>query len=246
MIDRLYVQMQAMQMLSKSQDVTADNLANINTPGFKGNKLFYRMFKEQVNGQEITKSVPLSQVDLSQGILEPTGNQFDMGINGAGFFKVELDGNTMLTRDGRFHLDGDGYLVNNDGAKVMGESGPIQLTEYFQNNGEGGASAQLEITKNGTIKLNGNQQDRLQIVTINDPQNLERKGNSYFSAISEDALSEEGVGMIQQGYYEKGNVNPLNEMVDMMQNMQLFETQQRAMKTTDEMLQQVTTRLGRF
>lgn len=246
MIDRLYVQMQAMQTLSRSQDVTADNLANINTPGFKGNKLFYRMFKEQVNGQEVTRSVPVSQVDLSQGILEPTGNQFDMGINGDGFFKVELDGNTMLTRDGRFHLDGDGYLVNNDGAKVLGESGPIQLPEFFQNSGEGGATTQLEITKNGTIKINGDQQDRLQLVTVNDARDLQRKGNSYFSVTNDDALSEEGIGMIQQGYYEKGNVNPLNEMVDMMQNMQLFETQQRAMKTTDEMLQQVTTRLGRF
>jgi flagellar basal body rod protein FlgG len=238
--------MQAMQMLSKSQDVTADNLANINTPGFKGNKLFYRMFKEQVNGQEITKSVPVSQVDLSQGILEPTGNPFDMGINGDGFFKVEADGDTLLTRDGRFHLDQDGYLVNNQGAKVLGESGAIQLPEFFQNQGEGGATAHLEITKNGTIKINGVQQEKIQMVKVSDPAHLIRKGNTYFEVENEDYLSEEGTGMVQQGYYEKGNVNPLNEMVDMMQNMQLFETQQRAMKTADEMLSKVTTRLSRF
>ena len=85
MIDRLYTQMQAMQVLSRSQDMTADNLANINTPGFKGNKVFYRMFQENVNGKNITRSVPMQQVNLDQGILEPTGNQFDLGINGEGF-----------------------------------------------------------------------------------------------------------------------------------------------------------------
>ena len=81
--------MQAMQVLSKSQDVTADNLANINTPGFKGNKLFYRMMTENLNGTEIKRAVPMSQVNLDQGILEPTGNEFDVAINGDGFFKVQ-------------------------------------------------------------------------------------------------------------------------------------------------------------
>lgn len=246
MIDRIYTQMQAMQVLSKSQDVTADNLANINTPGFKGNKLFYQLMKENVDGVEQTKSVPLTKVDLSQGVLEQTGNQFDIGINGEGFFKVEQDDETFLTRDGRFHLDGDGNLVNNQGGKVLGESGPIQLPEFFQAKGEEGATMTFEISKDGSIKINGTQQDRLSIVKVKDASDLERVGNSYFKVEDEDSLIDENVGMVQQGFYEKGNVNPLNEMVDMMQNMQLFESQQRAMKTTDEILSSVTTRLGRF
>lgn len=246
MIDRLHIQMQAMQMLARSQDVTADNLANINTPGFKSNKVFYQMFTEQINGKEVKSSVPVTQVDLSQGELEPTGNQFDLGINGNGFFKVELDGETRLTRDGRFHLDNEGMLVNNDGAKVMGESGPIQLTEFFQDGSNASVTTQLEITKNGTIRINGVQQDRIQLTNIEDPSALERKGNSYFTVQNEDLLTEEGAGVIQQGYFEKGNVNPLTEMVDMMENMQLFESQQRVLRTTDEMLSQVTTRLSRF
>lgn len=236
--------MQAMQVLSKSQEVTADNLANINTPGFKGNKVFYRMFKENVDGREVTRTVPQQVVNLDQGVLEPTGNEFDMGINGDGFFEVEEDGESYLTRDGRFHLDNDGYLVNSTGAQVMGESGPIQLGEYFQAGDQGGIP-RLTISKDGTIRLNSEISDKLRLVNVQDPAVLQRKGNAYFSA-PEGMIEEEGVGSVMQGFYEKGNVQPLNEMVDMMKNMQMFESQQRALKSTDEMLSQVTTRLGKF
>lgn len=246
MIDRLYTQMQAMQVLNRSQEMTADNLSNINTPGFKGTKVFYRMFQENVNGKTISKSVPMQQVNLEQGVLEPTGNEFDMGINGDGFFVVEDNGEQFLTRDGRFHLDPDGYLVNSSGAKVMGDSGPVQLAEYMQSNGETGGSTMLEVSKDGTIRLNNKAMDRLRIVNVEDPGMLNRKGSAYFSVMDEDMLSEDNTGMVMQGYYEKGNVQPLTEMVDMMRNMQAFESQQRALKTTDEMLSQVTTRLGRF
>ncbi len=246
MIDRIYAHMQAMQVLQKSQDVTADNLANINTPGFKGNKLFYRMFKENVDGREVTRSVPMSQVNLNQGVLEPTGNEFDLGINGEGFFTVEKDGEMMLTRDGRFQLNPDGVLVNSTGAKVMGTSGEIDLSEFFMDQGAGGSAPILEIAKDGTIRLNDRQIDRLQLVNVEDPAQLQRKGSSYFTVNDSAALVKEDLGTVMQGYYEKGNVNPLNEMVDMMQNMQMFETQQRAMRTSDDLLSRVSTQLGKY
>ena len=246
MLDRIYMQMQAMQVLSRSQDVTADNLANINTPGFKGNKLFYRMMTENFNGTEIKRAVPMSQVNLDQGILEPTGNEFDVAINGEGFFKVQDGEQEYLTRDGRFSLNSDGILVNSNGAQVMGESGPIQLTQLFQSNSETGGQNQLEISKDGTILINGNAKDKIQIVKVDDPTVLERQGSTYFTVKDEIELSDEGTGMVMQGYFEKGNVEPLAEMVDMMRNMQMFESQQRALKTTDDMLSQVTSRLGRL
>lgn len=246
MLDRIYMQMQAMQVLSRSQDVTADNLANINTPGFKGNKLFYSMLTENMNGTEIKRAVPMSQINLDQGILEPTGNEFDVAINGDGFFKVQENNTEYLTRDGRFSLDSDGFLVNSNGANVLGDSGPIQLTELFQSNNTTGGPNRLEISKNGTVLINGKPQDKLQIVNVKDPNLLERQGSTYFTVKDEIELSDEGIGMVMQGYFEKGNVQPLAEMVDMMRNMQMFESQQRAMKTTDDMLSQVTSRLGRL
>ena len=246
MIERLYTQMKAMQMLSRAQEVTADNLANINTPGFKGNKLFHRLLTEQVNGKEVTKTVPMQQVDLRQGVLEPTGNAFDIGIDGEGFFEVQEDGKSYLTRDGRFSLNSDGYLVNSRGANVMGISGAIHIPEYFHASGEGSEGMELEVAKDGTIRLNGEIYDKFSIKRVGDPANLERRGNSYFVADESSAIADDEKSTVMQGYYEKGNINPLNEMVDMMSNMQMFEAQQRAMRTTDEMLTQVTSRLGRF
>lgn len=246
MIDRIYMHMQAMQVLQNSQDATADNLANINTPGFKGNKVFYRMFKENIDGREVTKSVPMTQVNLNQGVLEPTGNEFDLGINGEGFFTVEQDGERFLTRNGRFGLDQDGYLVNKSGAKVQGSSGEIELSQYFTQQGNDGGAPNLEIATDGTIRVNGTEVDKLEIVKVSDPSVLQRKGNAYFSVEDEGLLERDNTGSLMQGYYEKGNVEPLNEMVDMMKNMQLFESQQRAMRTSDELLSRVSTQLGRF
>ena len=245
MIDRFQAQMQALQMLTRAQDVTADNLANINTPGFKGNKLFHRLMTEQINGQDVKTTVDMQQIDLSQGVLEPTGNTFDFGIDGKGFFAVQEDGETYLTRDGRFNLDSDGYLLNSKGANVIGSSGAIHIPEYFQATGDG-SGINLEVGKDGTLRLNGEVYDKLNIVGVNDPSSLERKGSNYFSAPASQLVDVSAESNVMQGFYEKGNVEPLQEIVDMMRNSQMFEAQQRAMRTTDETLAQATSSLGRF
>lgn len=246
MIDRFQAQMQALQMLSKAQEATADNLANINTPGFKGSKLFHRLLTEQIDGNEITRTVAMQQIDFQQGVLEPTGNTLDFGIDGKGFFMVEQDGETFLTRDGRFQFDSDGYLINGQGAKVLGRSGPIHLPEYFTGGDQSRIETELEVGKDGTIRLNNEIADQLQIVTVDNPADLSRRGSSYFSADQNSLITDDTTSIVMQGYYEKGNVESLHEMVDMMRNMQMFEAQQRAMQTTDEMLSQATNTLGKF
>ena len=245
MIDRFQSQMQALQMLTRAQDVTADNLSNINTPGFKGNKLFHRLMTEQINGRDVQTTVDMQQIDLSQGVLEPTGNTFDFGIDGKGFFAVEQEGESFLTRDGRFHLDSDGYLLNSQGANVLGSSGAIHIPEYFQAMGNG-TGMDLDVGKDGTLRLNGEVYDQLNIVGVSDPSNLERKGTNYFTAPNSELIDVSSESNVMQGFYEKGNVEPLQEMVDMMRNSQMFEAQQRAMRTTDETLAQATSSLGRF
>lgn len=253
MIDRFTAQMQAMQMLSKAQDVTADNLANINTPGFKGSSIFYRLFQEEVDDEMITTTKAMQMINLEQGVLEPTGNQFDFGISGDGFFVVEEEGNDeqegqkYLTRDGRFQIDSEGYLVNSRGARVQGHAGEIRIQSYFQSSGQDGHEPVLEVAKDGTIRVDGRAHDRIQIVNVSDPEELERRGHAYFSIDEDHIQYEEGnVGSIMQGYYEKGNVDPMQEMVDMMKTMQMFESQQRAMQSTDETLSQAINKLGRF
>lgn len=246
MIERLQSQMQAMQMFSRAQEVTANNLANLNTPGFKADKMFHRMLTEEIDGRPVTRTVPMQQISLAQGELEPTGETFDFAINGTGFFMIEDDGQANLTRNGRFHLDSDGYLRNDRGGFVMGQSGRIHIPEFFHAMDHEQGEARLEVAKDGTIRLNDEVYDQLRVVQVGEPAALERKGNAYFSAPGAMLMPQDPDSEVMQGYFEKGNVQTLNEMADLIKNMQMFEAQQRAMRTTDELLSQANRALGRF
>lgn len=245
MIERLQAQMRAMQMLTKMQDVTANNLANINTPGFKGSNVFQKMVQERIDGEMSSRAVPQQQVNMQQGVLEPTDNMLDFGIKGEGFFVVQNENGTHLTRDGRMHFDTDGYLVDENGSRVMGDSGPIHMPEYLKATGESGADAKLEVAEDGTIRLNNEVFDRLRIVQVEDTSKLEHKGKNYMDAPG-NVLAEDQSSSVMQGFYESSNVDPLNEMVDMMKTTKMFESQQRAITTTDQMLGQATSKLGKF
>ncbi len=245
MIDRLEAQMQAMQMLTKMQDVTSNNLANINTPGFKGSNVFQKMVQERIDGEMETRAVPQQQVDMQQGVLEPTDNPLDFGIRGEGFFVVENGEGVQLTRDGRMHFNSDGFLVDENGSRVMGDSGPIHMPEYLKASGRGADEANLEVADDGTIRLDGEVFDQLRIVQVENTDHLERKGSNYLSA-PEEAMVDDQASKVMQGYYESSNVDALNEMVDMMKTTKMFESQQRAMTTSDEMLGRTTQQLGKF
>lgn len=246
MIDRLQSHMQAMQMLSRAQEVTANNLANLNTPGFKADKLFHRILTEQIDGEQVSRTVPMQHISLGQGELEPTGGTFDFAIVGSGFFVVEDDGQSNLTRNGRFQLDSDGYLRNDRGGYVMGQSGRIYIPEFFHATDREHGEPRLEVAKDGTIRLNDEVYDRLKVVRPEDPSTLERRGNAYFTVPGASLIQQDTESEVVQGFFEKGNVQSLSEMTDMIKNMQMFETQQRAMRTTDELLSHATSTLGRF
>lgn len=237
--------MRAMQMLRKVQDVTANNLANINTPGYKGSNVFQKMVQQGINGQTVSRLMPQEQIDMQQGVLKPTHNPLDFGLKGKGFFVVKDNNGTHLTRDGRMHFDTDGYLVDGNGAHVMGDSGAVYMPEYMKATGGDVESAQVEVAKDGTIRLDNKVFDRLRIVKVNNTSKLEREGKNYLTA-PEKSLVDDQSSTVMQGYYEAGNVDPLNEMVDMMKTTKMFESQQRAIRSSSEMLEKVTNRLGKF
>jgi len=245
MIERLEAQMRAMQMLMKRQDITANNLANINTPGFKGSKVFYKMVQEKINGKKVSKPVPQQQVDMTQGVLKPTHNPFDFGIKGKGFFAVKNNNGIQLTRDGRMHINPDGYLVDDKGAKVMGDSGPIFLPQYMKATDQNGRQAKINVARDGTIRINNKVYDKLRIVDVKDTSKLERKGSNYFTT-DPKFLVDDNKSNVLQGYYESGNVSALNEMVDMMKTTKMFQSQQRIIRTTDEMLGRAASKLSKF
>ncbi|SMO58938.1 flagellar basal-body rod protein FlgF/flagellar basal-body rod protein FlgG [Fodinibius sediminis] len=244
MIDRLRHSMRALQMLMRSQEVTANNLANINTPGFKSDKLFYRAFREKLDGESVQGVETRQSISMQQGTLEATNNPLDFAIEGEGFFQVSNGTGTFLTRNGRFSLNPEGYLVDSNNSMVEGVSGAIHLPQFAGSGAD--REVTIEVAKDGTVKVEGEEVARIKVVNVDDLPGLERRTNSYLAVPEGLEMYEENSAQIVQGYYEAGNVNPLSEMVDMTRNMRLFESQQRAMRTSDEMLSQTTTKLGRF
>lgn len=245
MIDRLRHSMRAMQILMKAQEVTANNLANINTTGFKASQLSFQAYMDELNGESIS-AVKINQtMDMSQGTLEKTGNPFDFAIQGPGFFEVQKDGQLLLRRSGHFKLNAQGFLVDEQGAGVMGRAGLIRIPALVNSNATQ-MGIEIDVAKDGIISVNGETYGQLTLVDVENYQEIEHRSNSYFWAPEELKIQANQKSQIIQGYQEMGNVNALTEMVDMTQNMRLFESQQRAMRTTSEMLSQATTRLGKF
>ena len=241
MIERLKQSMQALETLSRAQDVTANNLANINTPGYKAQKLFYRSFQKAIDGKIV--DVPETQETASSqsGQLNKTGNPFDVAINGKGFFMVNYDGRPAMSRNGRFHIDKNGFLRDSNDAYVQGRSGSVYIPE-MQNE----AGAKLQISKDGTIKVNGSIVDRLQLVTTSSYQNLKRLNNTYMETKDGTMPQPDNESTVSQGFYESSNVDPLKEMISMTTNMRLFQSQQKTMQTMDQILGRVVSSLGKF
>lgn len=245
MIDRLSQSMQVLQRLMRAQEMTANNMANLNTPGFKADKMFYHSFQEMVNGVEVSRVVPRQTINMEQGHLEATGNPYDLAIEGNGFFKVELNGVELLTRNGRFQPDEDGFLVNDQGATLMGGSGPVHIPNLEQT-GTAENEQRLEISKDGSVILNDTVHDKIELATVEQVENLERHSSGYFMAPEGVELIMDEGSTLRQGYYEAGNVNPLKELSEMMTNANLFESQQKVITTTDELLSRATNSLGKF
>ncbi len=237
--------MQALQTLSRAQDVTANNLANINTPGYKAQKLFYQAFQKAVNGQQVDVPDTLETASSVSGEMQKTNNPLDMAINGKGFFLVNYDGRSVLSRNGRFHVDSKGFLRDSNDAYVQGKAGSIYIPE-LRSGATNAADTKVQISKDGTIRINGAVVDQLQLASVQDYQNLSRLNNSYMTTKDGSNPLPDTQSTVSQGFYESSNVDPLKEMISMTTNMRLFETQQRTMQTMDQILGKVTSELGKF
>ncbi len=243
MIPRLKQSMEALQVLMKAQEVTANNLANINTPGYKADHLFYRAFKNEMLGKAIETPEPYQNISMQQGTLNKTENPFDFAIQGQGFFGVQKNGEVLLKRSGHFRLNPEGFLVDEHGAKMMGTSGPIQLPDSMASL----SNDDIQVAENGTISIKGKSYGQIQLLGVKDSKKIEHLGNSYYSAPDGSITTLNQAGdKILQGYLEASNVDPLTGLVDMTKNMRLFQSQQRAMLTTNEVLSRVTNKLGRY
>jgi flagellar basal-body rod protein FlgG len=216
-------------------EMLANNVANINTIGFKGEKPVFRVPEDAANQAILNNPEgvqPLSPyappfsavVDFSQGAVRQTGNPLDVAINGDGFFSVQTPDGIQYTRQGSFTLDPDGVLVTPDGYPVLGDGGELSLEE-----------GTVAIDQEGGVYVDGDEVGRLQITDFVNPNSLIQAGNGRFIASDTAILGQRPeTTTLSQGYLETANVNPVQAMTEMIETSRAFEAYQKVIQSVDE------------
>jgi len=253
MIRSLWIAASGMEAQQISQDVVANNLANVNTVGFKKARadfqdLMYQLYAkagaETTAGGQLPVGIEIGmgvkpvavQKLFTQGDYQQTGNQLDWAIEGAGFFQLDDNGRTLYTRSGNFKLDKDGVLCNSEGLKLIPEvSIPTESVVFTVDSGGTWTAADGIGTVLGT--------GRIELAKFINPAGLTSLGRNLYDVTeaSGDATTgnpgEGGFGTIQQRFLEMSNVNVIDEMVKMITGQRAYEINSKAIQTADAMLQ---------
>jgi len=241
MLLRLQNAAASMSEMQRHQDRVANNLANADTVGYKRDRLFTEALNERLDAEGAPRSDRrvTQGSDWAAGTLEETGNPLDVALGGEGFFVTQdaATGADRYTRAGHFVLDNEGTLRTPTGDAVQGEGGPIQIPVDA-----GGA---IEISKSGEIAVDGERIDTLRVVRFENREQLQRTDGAAFLADGA-APQEVDAPRVQQGVVETSNVNAVAEMTDMIKHFRLFESQQKALRTTDGVLSRATRDLGQM
>ncbi len=228
---------------SRALDVTANNLANAGTAGFKREELVTSTFGEHVmmrmdgGAQEIGASTHGAigdevYADLTQGALETTGRALDVAILGDGFFAVEdQQGADGLTRNGSFFIGNDGCLMTSGGAYVLGQGGRIQLD-----------AGTVAISDTGAITVNGQDAGELLIVVPQEGDALVRQANGLFERPAGNGAFQ---GRLLQGSLERANVDMVEEMANMMESSRAFQSCGQVLRILDQINQKTVNEVGR-
>jgi len=213
MENTLLVGLSRQVVLERELDVSANNMANVNTNGFKANHMLFEEYlnsgAHEDNFQRPDRRVSYVQdrgtyVDLAQGSAQLTSNPLDVAIDGSGFFAVQTAAGERYTRDGNLHLNAQGQLVTVSGNPVLGTAGPIvfQPTDHDINIAPDGTITVLEgVTRTDSVR------GKLRLVSFADAQKLLKQGDNLFSEGGGAAAQPDAVSAVRQGYIEKSNVN---------------------------------------
>ncbi len=232
-------------------ELVNNNLANVNTPGFKGQYLVSRTrtfdetlaSKMNINDpfakgdqERAPEATSVSTfTDFSPGPIKSTGNPLDVALrNPNDFFVINGPNGPQYTRAGNFTMNKEGELVTQDGAQVQGDGGAISID-----------GANVQISSGGSVLVNGVQTARLQVVRFAEPGQLQHLGQSRFTAAGKGApVSVDDPDLIPQSL-EMSNVSAIESMIQMISANRGFEMYTKSAKTIDELNQTAITSVGR-
>jgi flagellar basal body rod protein FlgG len=212
-----------MRSRMQSLDLLANNLANVETGGYKADREFYSVYSsaeaEAVDRNEIAE-LPVIQkqwTDLSPGSLQPTYNPFDLAVDGEGMFAIRTARGIRYTRNGSFRLSPAGVLTTADGSPVGSVNGrPIALDRNLP----------FSVAADGTVQQAGGTAGRILIQSF-DATSLAREGGSYFVPVA-GVTPKPALGSIVQGKVERSNVSAAESAVRLVEITRQFEMLQKA------------------
>jgi flagellar basal-body rod protein FlgF len=222
----IYTGYSGLQAQMDALDLVSNNLANLNTNGFKESKAFFTLLNQNLNSQDsgdlnstVNNQVILAggALNFSDGSLLQTNRDLDVALTGNGFLTVQAPQGIRYTRNGSLLVNGKSVLTTAEGFPVLGEKGkPITL-----------GPGKVSINESGEVSLEGARLNLLKIVSFDNPAVLEREGGSLLRA--PDGVKEKaGQARVRQGYLEQSNANPISTVIGLVGIMRQFESIQKS------------------
>lgn len=255
MLRSMYASVSSMITLQARQGIITNNLANINTTGYKSQTLVAKSFDDMLLHNKDNYKNGVSNVNelgslnfgvridetatsYKQGTLISTENNTDFAIVGNGFFQVtDEQNNTYYTRDGSFKVNPQGYLVTNSGHYVMGINSQTGNSERIYI-----GSDLISISPDNSVMINGENRYKFNIVDFENYDNLTKYGNNLYKG---DGEFNSNNYSIKQKYLEGSNIDSINEVAMMMETVKEFEANQKVIQTIDSTLSQIANEIGR-
>ncbi len=227
--------------LQRQMNVVANNIANLNTSGFKAEQLLFEEYTMPVardrdfsySDQRLSFTLDWSTIhDMSAGAVTSTGNPLDVALDGEGFLAVQTPQGERYTKAGSLTIDATSTLVDLQGNPVVSEFGPITFTP---------TESDITISADGTIASSEGVKGRLKVVEFADPQAATREGNNLWAGGDPQAATQTRV---LQGALERSNVSGIAEMTEMIRVQRAYESAASMQEKQDDMRRNAIQRLG--
>ncbi|WP_456388238.1 flagellar basal-body rod protein FlgF [Desulfolithobacter sp.] len=212
----------------QAMSTISNNLANVSTSGFRKDRVSFESLlrgRQQVNEAKGINFTRIRKIgtDFTPGPMRQTDNPLDLAIDGKGFFMVQDQTTSYLTRQGHFIVDQDGFIKTPAGHNLLDDGGgPVQISGY--------SGKSIIIDNNGNISVDGTVESRVQIYTVDDPDQLKKAGHSLFTFDGAIPVPDPESRVVQ-GHLELSNVNMMEEMVLMINTLRKYEAYHKAMKS---------------
>ena len=218
MENTLYIALSYQTVMQRQMDVIANNIANVSTPGFKGEQMMFVEYLNDAVGKDDVSFVQDIAVvrDFREGSFSRTANPLDVAISGKGWLEVDTPNGMRYTRNGHLQIDAKNTLTTASGHPVLGENGrPINMPANGGN---------IVIAPDGTISVDNQRVDRLKLVNFDNEQLLRKDSESLYSTDAPTLPAPQA--KVAQGMIEESNVKPIVEITNMIGAMREFQSAQ--------------------